>query len=254
MTRQLAGAAVLFAAYLFLHLPVEDFFDMLARRFGFETYDRFALIGFMAGGVAVLVAAWTWPSGRRVLVGIAMTALVALTAVAQRLIVVASIENIHYPQYALLLWALARGLPSVESAWLVATGLGALDEAYQYVALPRGTPDYFDWNDVLLNAIGATFGVVIMLMLGRVRGERSPFYARAVLVTAVAVVVVAFIVDPPVLSPFYTHTPGGRPFHKLSAAEAAIVSAALWAAVRSFERRAVVTSSDECDPSTSSRP
>jgi hypothetical protein len=236
MTRQLAGAAVLFAGYLFLHLPVEDFFDMLASRFGFETYDRLAFAGFVAVGIAVLFAAWAWPSRRRLLIGGSVTALVALMAIVQRLLVVVSIENIHYPQYALLMWMLSSGLPSVEGSWLVAAGLGVVDEGYQYVALPRGTPDYFDWNDVVLNAIGATLGAVAVIAFRSGRVQAALLSTRVALAIAIALIAVTFVLDPPVLTPFYSHTPGGRAFHKLSAAEATMIIAGLWSGVGAMNR------------------
>jgi hypothetical protein len=231
MRRRLAAAAAVFAAFVFLHLPIEDVFDWMAGRFGFDTYDRVAFWTFLIGGVVLLVTAWSWPSRRRVLIGSSMTMLLVLMAVAQRLLVVVSIENIHYPQYALLLWALARALPSIESAWLATVGLGIVDEGYQFVAQTRGTPDYFDWNDVVLNAIGASLGVVVTLALTTaIPRVRLP--ARIAVVMAAALIALALVLDPPVLSPFFSFTPGGRAFHKVSATEAAVVVAALWAGVR----------------------
>jgi hypothetical protein len=165
------------------------------------------------------------------LIGSSLTVLLALMAVAQGLLVVVSIENIHYPQYGLLLWMLARALPSVESAWLTTVGLGIVDEGYQFVAQTRGTPDYFDWNDVVLNAIGASLGVVVLLALtSAIPRARLP--ARIAAAMAAGLIAIAFVLDPPVLSPFFSFTPGGRAFHKVSATEAAVVVAALWACVR----------------------
>jgi hypothetical protein len=141
MGRSIAAAAV-FAAFVFLHLPVEDVFDWMAGRFGFEAYDKTAFYTFQISGLALLAAAWLWPSGRRVLVGGSMTALLLVMAIVQRLLIVVSIENIHYPQYALLLWVLAFAVPTVEYAWLLTIGLGTVDEVYQYVVQTRGTPEY----------------------------------------------------------------------------------------------------------------
>ena len=231
MRRRLAAAAIVFAAFVFLHLPVEDAFDWMAGRFGFETYDRVAFWTFLTAGILLLAAAWLWPSRRRALIGSSMTALLVLMAVAQGLLVVVSIENIHYPQYALLLWALARALPSVESAWLITVGLGIVDEGYQFVAQTRGTPGYFDWNDVVLNAIGACLGVVVTLALTSAV-PRARLRARTAVVVAAGLIAIAFVLDPPVLSPFFSFTPGGRAFHRVSATEAAVVVAALWAGVR----------------------
>ena len=82
-------------------------------------------------------------------------------ALAQALLVVAPIEFVHYAQYAIVTSLLARsGLP-LEWSWLTSIALGAVDETRQRLFLPRGTPDYFDWNDVALNATGAALGLVL---------------------------------------------------------------------------------------------
>ena len=89
-----------------------------------------------------------------------------------------------------------------EPAWLGATLLGAVDEGYQAVALPRGAPDYFDWNDVLLNGIGAAFGALIVVMTGFavMQNGRVPSVARwGGVALAIAI---AFVTNPPVWSPF----------------------------------------------------
>jgi hypothetical protein len=44
---------------VFLHLPVEDVFDWMAGRFGFDTYERVAFWTFLSMGVVLLAAAWS---------------------------------------------------------------------------------------------------------------------------------------------------------------------------------------------------
>ena len=155
----------------------------------------------------------------------------------QLLIVLNAIEDVHYPQYALLTYLLARGLPTAEGAWLGATTLGAVDEGYQFVALPRGTPTYFDWNDVVLNAIGSAFGILIAVMFARHGAEGTLVSRRRVLMVVAAGVVVAVLVAPPALSPFFDVTPGGRQFHKMAAWEGVAVVSALWWGVRYLVER-----------------
>src|SRR4030095_2188612 len=232
MTRRLIGATALFAAFVFLHLPIEDVFDWLAARCGFYTYDRVTFGVFASAAVVLLATAWLWPSRRRVLIGGSVTALLALMALVQWLLIVVSIENIHYPQYALLLCVLAYVLPRAESAWLATVGLCVVDEAYQYLMLPRGTPQYFDWNDVVLNTIGASLGIVVMLALSNNRRMTTRLPLRTATAISVALIAVALWVYPPIFSPFFSLTPGGRAFHKVSATEAAVVAVALWAGVR----------------------
>ena len=102
------------------------------------------------------------PGVRRALVGLA-----AVIAIAQALIVVNGIEAIHYPQYALMAWLLVRTGMGLERSWLTATALGAVDEIWQWQTLPRAVPGYLDWNDILLNAVGAALGVLIVVRMRR---------------------------------------------------------------------------------------
>src|SRR5207253_11262005 len=105
---------------------------------------------------------------------------------------------------------------------------GAVDEGYQFAALPRGTPTYYDWNDVVLNGIGAAFGAVIVLMLNRSSDRRSVVSWRAMAPVGLVACATALLVSPPTLSAFFTMTPGGRRFHQLASWEALPVLLLLW--------------------------
>ena len=235
MSRRLLGAAFVFAAFVFLHLPVEDVFDWAGQTVRLRDLRPGRHRTYSPSRALVLFAtAWLWPSRRRLLIGGSVTALLALMALVQWLLIVVSIENIHYPQYALLLCALAWALPNVELAWLITIGLGIVDEGYQYVAQTRGTPPYFDWNDVALNTIGASLGIVVMLALTSERRLTTWLSLRAMMAIAIALVAVALVVDAPIFSPFFSFTPGGRAFHKLSATEGVVVVVALWAGMRAL--------------------
>lgn len=221
----LAATAVVFLGDIFLHLPVTDFCDWLSTRYGFTEYDSAVRMGFLLFGACTYLAIWLWPSGHRLLVGLTTTLLVGVMLSAHRLIVVNAIESIHYPQYALIVLLLAPAVRNLEIAWIAATILGAIDEGYQARFLPRGAPDYFDWNDVVLNAIGAALGVVLVITFTKVARRPLRYSARmrwALAAVAVAVAI-AFVLAPPVWSPFFQATPGGRLFHQLAASEAMVV-------------------------------
>lgn len=234
----LAAAGLVFLGDLFLHLPITDFCDWLATRYGFSEYDQAVRLGFIAAGVIGYAAIWLWPGRHRAACCIAATVLAALIVVAHQVIVVNAVETIHYPQYALLMVMLARGLGNLELSWIAATVLGALDEAYQAVALPRGAPDYFDWNDVVLNGIGAAVGAVIVLTFMRtaVRNPSDRFWNTkwATLTTGLAL---AAYLDPPVWSPFFETTPGGRLFHRLAASEGVFLLTVIYGLVLAFQYR-----------------
>jgi hypothetical protein len=230
--RWLGVTAVVFLAGVFLHLPVTDFCDWLARVYGFSAYDSAVRAGFIALGAGAGLAIWLRPVPARLTLGLAATALLMLTAIAHRIIVVNAVESIHYPQYALVTWLVARAGTRLETAWLAGTALGAIDEGYQAVALPRGAPDYFDWNDVVLNGIGAAFGILLVLAFTRPADGRPTFRPAGLRWTIViTAIVIAGILSPPIWSPFFELTPGGREFHRLAASEAIVILAGIYASV-----------------------
>jgi hypothetical protein len=228
----LIAAAVVFAADIFLHLPVSDFCDALVKRFGFFPFDGFVRRSFIVLGAVCAGFSWVSPARRRPPVSAAVLVLALTVVAAQMLIVLNAVEDVHYPQYALLMVLLGRGMATIEGAWLGTTMLGAVDEGHQFIALPRGTPTYFDWNDVVLNAIGASFGVLVLVIAWPTDADRPALSHRSAVVATLTAVVAALIVGPPHLSPFYDVTPGGRRFHNMPAFEAVAVVSLLWWGVR----------------------
>jgi VanZ family protein len=86
-----------------------------------------------------------------------------LVVLSYQTLIVFNVEIIHFPQYAILalpVFALFRTFG--ETVFWV-TLLGALDEAFQYFILHPETS--FDFNDIILNLIGAGIGVVLISIL-----------------------------------------------------------------------------------------
>jgi hypothetical protein len=82
-----------------------------------------------------------------------------------------AIEAVHFFQYAilaLLLFPLAR---SYGAAVFCATILGMIDELHQYIVLTPGFK-YFDFNDILLNLLGAGMAAVSIRMTTGIRYSR----------------------------------------------------------------------------------
>ena len=128
------------------------------------------------------------------------------------------------------------GLP-LEAAWLVSVALGIIDEGYQHMVLPRGTPQYLDANDIIFNGIGALIGVVMILAWSERPSEEPIVSWRAASRLTLMMLVLAALVAPPVRADFYEWTPGGRRFHLLTPFEAAMIGGALWAGVRRLAAR-----------------
>ena len=228
------AAAAVMAGSLLLHLPVSDLFDGLARRYGFTEYDLATRAVFLAAGLAIAWWLWRAPAPSRAAVRRAALCLAAVIAVAQALLAVNGIEAIHYPQYALLSWVLVRARLPWESAWVLATGLGAVDELWQWGMLQRAVPGYLDWNDVVLNGVGAALGVLMTARLAGAAGRGPLVRGRVVAVSIGVAALGALAAGPLVTRPFYRPTPGGRWFHLLSPFEAVVVLAVCWGVVRTL--------------------
>lgn len=231
--RWLAAAAALLILDIALHLPIEDLFDEIARRYGFFWYDALAQKVFIAAGLAVMGALWwTARPGRRALVRRATLVVAGAMLLSKAFLLVAAIENIHYAQYALIVIVLARAGLALEPAWLAAIAFGVVDEGYQFAMLPRGTPNYLDADDIVLNAIGALLGVIAVLAWSEREREPPLIPSSTASRLVLLALVVASIFGPVFRTPFYNTTPGGRHFHLVTWFEAAVILGGLWAGVR----------------------
>ena len=239
-----AAAAALVVGNLFLHKPISDVCDALFARLGRGPYEWTALlaIGALSLGAAGLLLRDGAPGLRSRRVLAALAGLAVLTLAAQRLLLVSNIELIHLPQFGLLaVLLLAVGLPA-QLAWLVATLAGALDETYQWLVIYDWVPNVsFDWNDVVLNALGAAWAVILARGGrgdGASPGERR--WQRALFGALLAAAVAALWVTPPRLTavdhfPWRTPTLGramtGRSYHVMPASEGLATTALIWALV-----------------------
>jgi hypothetical protein len=225
------ASTLTFVAYLLLHLPTSDLFDGFARRYGFVLYDRTTRAVFAAFGVAVWGWLWRAQGDCRLSIRRPLLVVTAVLGYALAMLAVNGIEAIHLPQYLLMVLMLVAAGLGRESAWLVATFLGALDETWQWQLLRRARPEYFDWNDVVLNACGAALGVLVARRLrwGGVGRLLPTSMAVKLLLVAAAL---SLLSGPVIAEPFYRFSPAGRWFHLASATEATALMAVLWWTVR----------------------
>lgn len=80
-------------------------------------------------------------------------------------LMVVYVESVHFVQYAILSILLFPLLGRYTSAMVWGTVLGALDELYQYLIL-ENISLYYDFNDIVLDAVGAGAGLVILFVFG----------------------------------------------------------------------------------------
>ena len=246
-------AAALTLAYPLLHKSASDLCDWTNGQWGFTVYNRTALIAIPLVSI-VAVSFVVGPRPGRLLRPFTLASVLALVAIslaAQRWLLVVNIELIHLPQFALVAAVLLAGGMSGPAAYLGATAVGIVDETYQHLVIYAGRPEtYFDVNDIVLNAIGACWGVVLLggvFCPSDVGGSSivatNAGLRRSVTMTRAAVVVVltvsvALWLDPPHGRPLLQGTPSGHTMYRvLSTAEGSVICAALWFLIELVWRR-----------------
>lgn len=170
-----AAAVLLTVGNLFLHKSVSAVCDALFARIGRGPYEVLTLISIAALcalGVLILLRHRLWAL-RTPHAAIPVLALAVCTVAAQRWLLVSNVELIHFPQFALLAALLLAAGLAAQTAWIVATVGGVIDETYQFLVLYAGVlGTYFDYNDIVLNALGAAWAVVLASAVGLARQER----------------------------------------------------------------------------------
>jgi VanZ family protein len=191
----------------------------------------------------------------------------ALVVISYRMLIVFNVENIHYPQYALLTLPVFALVTRYGETVFWVTLLGALDEAYQYFVLYPDRKDlYFDFNDIVLNLVGAGIGVALIYTLLDVKANpialssaprrkwyRSPaFLVTATIASGISALYVlglltfypgpkasgALIILSRVPAPttFWTMPTIGNTFHTLSPLEGVISTAIIIACYSVLDR------------------
>ena len=220
-------AAVLTAANPLLHKAVSDVADFFRAQWGFARYDLVSLIAIPVVSVAVslpLVARRREFLRRPVIVA-ALVALAGMSAAAQHWLLVVNVELVHLPQFALIAAVLLRGGASGMTAFVLATLAGIVDETYQHLVIYADTPGtYFDVNDIVLNAIGAAWGVLLFGSSSSPERLSDKPSTRPTRVTwgmataaSVAVFAAAWWWDPPVFDPLF-RTTNAHPFYRVLSA------------------------------------
>ncbi|MEE9374161.1 MAG: hypothetical protein V3V00_14000 [Saprospiraceae bacterium] len=92
---------------------------------------------------------------------------------------VINIEMVHFPQYACFAILVYPLVKRYQSALIWTTIAGAIDEAYQYFYLVPNDTGYYDFNDVVTNLIGASFGLIILKSFNIKNIKAPQFFKRS---------------------------------------------------------------------------
>lgn len=98
----------------------------------------------------------------RKLVILLFVLLIAFLVLAFNTIIVINIELIHVVQYAIMALLLFPIISNYRETLFWTTVFGAVDELYQYLVIAADKANYYDFNDVVINLLGAALGLLIL--------------------------------------------------------------------------------------------
>ena len=157
--------------------------DAFIRPVGYYSVQHMAdvaswiLLGVSAAFLIRIAFVHRWGALRHLSI---LLLLVALMYPTDYYLIVNNIERIHYPQYAMLALLLGLSLRNEMLIFFVTTFAGFVDEFLQFVMDPMKS-NYFDFNDIVLNILGAAAGVVLLMGLRkRVTGRTEKEINREV--------------------------------------------------------------------------
>jgi len=101
----------------------------------------------------------------RNLIGFYLISTIILAVCCFKILFVVNIEFVHFVQYAVFAILCFPLTLNYTHTLIWATLAGAFDEAYQYFYLSPHRTDYYDFNDVIINLIGAAFGLIVIKII-----------------------------------------------------------------------------------------
>ena len=186
--------------FLIVSLPHHFFSDLFDKYllipFGMDSVQLWAnvvSVGLILGVGALGVRVMQVQRRAAVRHFLVWLATLSLIYAADRLFIVNNIERIHFPQYAVLAMLLSFSLPNHVLIFFVTCFAGLFDKFLQFVMNPSRT-NYFDFNDIVLNILGAALGVAFLLALRRpATVERTTYEKRFRLVFLVSMAGMALV-------------------------------------------------------------
>lgn len=171
------------------HHPVSTLFDtFILKPMGMATVQSAIQIGSLAlmGAVAVFTIRGMWAQPSLPLISLFVLTLL-LSYFSDRYLIVNNIERIHFPQYAILAILLKLSITNDVIVFFTASFAGMVDEFLQYVMNPTRT-SYLDFNDFVLNVLGAALGLLLFRVLIRTSPRQYLEYERKFTLGLAAVV------------------------------------------------------------------
>lgn len=154
-------------------LPHEQVGAFIASIFVPHPRERVRYDGIMLGVfLTILIAVGIWvllkiqKRDRKILLGYIIVT-IGLIVICINLLFVLNVEAIHFIQYAIFAIIFFQLTNSYFKTMFWSIIAGSIDELYQYAHLAPKRTDYYDFNDVLINAVGAGIGLIIVRVVKR---------------------------------------------------------------------------------------
>jgi len=184
--RPVLNVCLVITYYLLVVLPHEVIgiwiAETLDKPFGRDTYNLIILALGVTGCLGYLYFVWNGArhrpdKGKKTYLYLLAT--LALIVLSFNTILVVNVEIIHFIQYALLALLVFPLFSSYQETLFWSTVLGAIDEGYQYLVLAPERTNYYDFNDVLIDMVGATLGLILLSAYGVNKAKLLTFYQRS---------------------------------------------------------------------------
>ena len=160
--------AVYFFAVVLPHEEIGLWISDIFRPYTRDSYNRVLLI--CAIGVFVVYALVMYrgireSNPRRLLFFFVFNLVLAVVCI--NMLFVVNVEAIHFLQYGIFAVLCFPLIQNYTLTLIYTTLAGAVDEAYQFYYLAPERTDYYDFNDVIINLVGAVFGLLLVRSLAR---------------------------------------------------------------------------------------
>jgi hypothetical protein len=206
----LLSIAVYFCIVTF-HDEVTQLAIRMRNAIGRDRYNAYLAYGFLALLLPAtsLLFYRSLRGGQRILKSALLIIVTAMMVVSFRLLMVYSIEAIHFIEYMIIAILLLPVIRSYGETVFWVTILGVLDELFQYFFLVP-TFEYFDFNDNVLNLLGAGAGAIIVFIFdGDVIGiQRKKWHRSPAILVGTSLLILFFLL---LLTGKITFNPAGIP-------------------------------------------
>lgn len=190
--RRLVNIILLISYFLVVVLPHEEVGLLTVQIFGHFSRNTYNLIILLIGTIGLLI--YLIPIYKNIKEGrdkqlklFYLFLTILLVVLTFNTLFVINIEIVHFLQYAIMAILLFPLTMRYGETLYWATLLGAIDEGYQYFYLSPHRTDYYDFNDVVTNLLGAALGLVFLRIfdLGKIGIPWQKWYKSVPLWTTV---------------------------------------------------------------------